>query len=84
MKQKFILTMIVISFLAVSLVGQSIKVGIGGGYTALGGDNDFTAEDVLNLSSGMHYGGKVVVGLPILPIQFTANIFQNSLSGDAL
>ncbi len=82
MKQKFILTMIVISFLAVSLVGQSIKVGIGGGYTALGGDNDFTAENVLNLSSGMHYGGKVVVGLPILPIQFTANIFQNSLSSE--
>jgi len=81
MKQKLILTMITISFLAVSLVGQSIKVGLGGGYTTLGGNSDFTAEDVLNLESGMHYGGKVVVGF-LLPIKFAANIFQNSLSND--
>ncbi|MCF6270112.1 MAG: outer membrane beta-barrel protein [Melioribacteraceae bacterium] len=82
MKQKLILTLMVISFLTISLVGQSIKIGVGGGYTALGGDNSFTAEDVLNLNSGMHYGGKLIVGLPLLPIQFTANVFQNSLSSD--
>jgi len=83
MKQKLILTIFAFSFLAVSIVGQSIKVGIGGGYTTLSGDNSFTAENILNLKSGMHYGGKVIVGLPVLPIQFTGNIYQNSLSNDA-
>ncbi len=82
MKQKLILTLMVISILTISLFGQSIKIGVGGGYTALGGDNNFTAEDILNLNSGMHYGGKLIVGIPILPIQFTANLFQNSLSSD--
>jgi len=84
MKQKLILSIIAISFFTISLFGQSIKIGVGGGYTALGGDNNFTAEDVLNLNSGMHYGGKLIVGVPLLPIQFTANIFQNSFSGEAL
>ncbi|MBU0475924.1 MAG: outer membrane beta-barrel protein [Bacteroidetes bacterium] len=62
--------------------GQSIKVGVGGGYTALTGDNSFTAEDALNLNSGIHYGGKILVSLPVLPIQFAANIYYNPLSNE--
>ncbi len=81
MKQKLILTMFALSFLAVSLVGQTIKIGVGGGYTALSGDNSFTAEDILNLSSGAHYGAKLVVGVPLLP-KFVGNIYQNTLSSD--
>lgn len=82
MKTKALFTILFITIFAISTAGQSIKIGVGGGYTALTGDNDFTAENVLNLNSGMHYGGKLIVGIPLLPIQFSANIYQNSLSSD--
>ena len=82
MKQKLILTMITISFLTIATMGQSIKVGVGGGYTALTGDNSLTPENLENLNSGFHYGGKLVVGIPLFPIQFTGNIYQNDLSNE--
>ena len=69
-------------FLAVSTMGQSIKFGVGGGLTALTGDNSYTAENAANLSSGIHYGGKLVVGLPLLPIQFFANAYINPLDSE--
>lgn len=68
--------------LSISTMGQSLKVGIGGGYTALTGSNDFTAEDMMNFKSGIHYGGKLLVGVPLLPIQFVANIYNNPLSSE--
>jgi hypothetical protein len=82
MKQRITLALIIISFFTISSFGQSIKLGVGGGFTALTGDNSYTAENILNLNTGYHYGGKLIVGLPVLPIQFTANIFQNSLSSE--
>ena len=81
MIKKILFLLLVLSF-SVSTMGQSIKVGVGGGYTALTGSNDFTAEDAMNLSSGIHYGGKLVVGLPLLPLQFAANIYNNPLSSE--
>jgi opacity protein-like surface antigen len=83
MKTKALFIILFITLFALSTVGQSIKIGIGGGYTALTGDNNLTVENVVNLNSGMHYGGKLIVGIPLLPIKFAANIFQNSLSNDA-
>ena len=84
MKQKLILTiMISISFLTISVIGQSIKLGVGGGYTALTGDNSFDEENLLNLNSGYHYGGKLVVGLPLFPIQFTGGYYINTLSSES-
>ena len=83
MKQKLILTIILsISFLTISSFGQLIKLGIGGGYTALTGDNSLTAENALNLNSGYHYGAKLVVGIPLFPIQFTGGYYENKLSND--
>jgi opacity protein-like surface antigen len=82
MKQKLKLILIVFSFFAISTFSQSLKIGIGGGYTALSGDNNFTAENVLNLNSGYHYGGKIIASIPLIPIQFAVNIYQNSLSSE--
>ncbi len=83
MKQKLILTILIsLSFLTISVIGQSIKIGVGGGYTALTGDNSFDPENILNLNSGYHYGGKLVVGLPLFPIQFTGGYYQNTLSSE--
>ena len=82
MKQKLTFAIVVFSFFAISTFGQSLKIGIGGGYTALSGDNNFTAENILNLNSGYHYGGKILVGIPLLPIQFALNVYQNSLSSE--
>jgi len=82
MKKKLLFTILLSALFTTLALGQSIKVGIGGGYTALTGDNSFTAEDALNLNSGIHYGGKLLVSLPILPIQFAANIYNNPLSSE--
>lgn len=51
---------------------QLIKLGIGGGYTAL--------TDSETFDNGYHYGGKVVVGVPVLPFSIAANIYNNPLS----
>jgi len=82
MKKKFLFTILISALLSTFTFGQSIKVGLGGGYTALTGDNSFTAENALNLNTGIHYGGKLLVSLPILPIQFAANIYNNPLSNE--
>jgi opacity protein-like surface antigen len=79
-KKQFIFVLFIL--LSTTIVGQSLKIGIGGGYSALTGSNDFTAEDMLNFNSGFHYGGKLLVGIPLLPIQFAANIYNNPLSSD--
>ncbi len=82
MKKTFLLTILTTALLTVATLGQSIKIGVGGGLTALTGDNTYTAENAMNLSSGIHYGGKLVVGLPLLPIQFTATAYNNPLSSE--
>lgn len=74
--------MLFIALLTTVTFGQSIKVGIGGGYTALTGDNSFTAKNALNLNSGIHYGGKLLISIPLLPFQFAANIYNNPLSNE--
>jgi hypothetical protein len=82
MRKIFLFTVLLGSFFTVVTFGQSIKVGIGGGLTALTGDNSYTAENAANLSSGIQYGGKLVVGLPLLPIQFFASAYNNPLSSE--
>ena len=82
MKKKLLFTILFTALLVGSTFGQSIKVGIGGGLTALTGDNSYTAENAANLSSGIQYGGKLVVGLPLLPIQFFANAYLNPLESE--
>jgi len=79
MKRNILFIVLLISSLSFA---QSIKFGIGGGYTALTGDNGFTAENGLNLNTGIHYGGKLLISFPILPIQFAANIYNNPLSNE--
>ena len=82
MKNKILLSFFVLIFAASTSFSQSIKIGLGGGYTALTGDNSLTAENILNLNSGYHYGGKLVVGLPLFPLTFTGTVYQNSLSSE--
>ncbi len=82
MKKTFFLTILTTTLLTVVTLGQSIKIGVGGGLTALTGDNTLTEDNALNLNSGIHYGGKLVVGLPLLPIQFTASAYNNPLSSE--
>ncbi len=82
MKKTILFAILLTAVFSVVTFGQSIKVGIGGGFTALTGDNTYTPENASKVSSGIHYGGKLVVGLPLLPIQFTANIYNNPLSVD--
>jgi len=82
MKKKFLLTVLFTALLAGSSFGQLFSFGVGGGLTALTGDNSYTAENAMNLNSGIHYGGKLLVSVPLLPIQFTANIYNNPLSNE--
>ena len=82
MKRNILFTVLFTALLAGSSFGQLISVGVGGGLTALTGDNSYTAENAMNLSSGIHYGGKLIVSVPLLPIQFTANIYNNPLDGE--
>jgi len=51
---------------------QLIKFGLGGGYTAVTTSETF--------DNGYQYGGKIVVGVPVLPFSIVTNIYNNPLS----
>ncbi|MEN8193008.1 MAG: outer membrane beta-barrel protein [Bacteroidota bacterium] len=52
---------------------QLIRIGLGGGYSSITSSTSI-------FDNGFHYGGKAVVGIPVLPINISANIYNNSLS----
>ncbi|NOX65241.1 MAG: porin family protein [Chlorobi bacterium] len=73
--KSFMLYVITFSFFlfVFAAQAQTIKVGLGGGYTTI-------TSSTSTFDSGFHYGGKVVVGLPMIPLYFTANLYSNPLS----
>lgn len=72
--KKSILLISAVLFIIITSSSQAqlIKLGIGGGYTAL--------TDSETFDNGYHYGGKIVVGVPVLPFSIAANIYDNPLS----
>ncbi len=71
-KPILLLSTLVLFFITTNAEAQLIKFGIGGGYTALTSSETF--------DNGYHYGGKIVVGVPVLPFSIAANIYNNPLS----
>lgn len=71
--KKFSLLFIVVSLLLFSTTqAQLIKVGLGGGYTSITSDSFF--------DDGYQYGGKIVVAIPVLPLNASLNLYNNPLS----
>lgn len=72
-KSILLLSTLILFFITTNAEAQLLKLGIGGGYTTVTGTTSI-------FDSGFHYGGKAVVGIPLLPLSITANVYNNPLS----
>ncbi len=77
--KKTAIILFVLAFIGVSNVqAQSFKLGVGGGMTMVQGNDAFDAAD---MSTGYHFGAKAKLGLPLLPVKFTGQVYYNTFSG---
>ncbi len=84
------LTLILTFFLAIILFTsnsytQSLKIGPGVGYSIVQSPDNFTksiSDSGFGFGSHLQYGGKVKIGLPLLPLTITGQLFYTPLSGD--
>jgi len=73
MKKSILLISSVLFIIITSnLHAQLLRAGVGGGYTTITSDAFF--------DNGYQYGGKVVVGIPVLPLNAALNLYNNPLS----
>jgi opacity protein-like surface antigen len=77
--KKIAVILFVLAFIGVNNVqAQSFKLGVGGGVTMVQGYEVFDEAD---MSTGYHFGAKAKLGLPLLPIKFTGQVYYNTFSG---
>lgn len=78
MKKAFII-LFILAFAGISQVqAQSFKVGVGGGLTLIQSPDFF---DTYDMATGYHFGAKAKIGLPLLPIKITGQVYYNTFSG---
>lgn len=85
MKKLILLPMLIFLFcVSTNTYSQSVTLGVGGGLTSVQGPDDFTndiSDGGLGLGSEFHYGAKLKVGVPLLPITAVGFVYNNSFGG---
>ncbi|HEX2982978.1 MAG TPA: outer membrane beta-barrel protein [Ignavibacteriales bacterium] len=77
--KKLAIVFAVLAFIGISQSqAQSFKIGVGGGLTLVQSPDYF---DDYDMSTGYHFGAKAKLGLPLLPIKITGQIYYNTFSG---
>ncbi len=83
MKKQFLyLTILLVAFLFQTNFAQ-IQFGVGAGYTTLSSSTSYTEpieDGGTGFSSGMHYGAKLRIFLPLLPINVIGHFFYSPLN----
>lgn len=77
--RKTAIVLVILAFIGISQAqAQSFKIGVGGGLTLVQGSDLFDAYD---MATGYHFGAKAKIGLPLLPIKITGQVYYNTFSG---
>ena len=71
-KSILLISAVLFIFITSNLHAQLLRAGVGGGYTTITSDAFF--------DNGYQYGAKVVLGIPVLPLNATLNLYNNPLS----